>query len=176
MAGLDDGGKVFDSSYKRNQTPPHSRSTASSRGGQEGMQLVGAGGMIELEIPSDLGYGPRGAPPVIPGNAHFAFPGRVAGRSIASRAGRRRSTVVAFAPVMLIHDQSHVDPRLRQVDSALTTDGHRDKRIIRYEDRSSRSYCCSGRWRWVFRYHKCGPWPGMSSGTSCAASSGTRWS
>jgi FKBP-type peptidyl-prolyl cis-trans isomerase FkpA len=37
------------------------------------MQLVGEGGMIELEIPSDLGYGARGAGGVIPGNATLHF-------------------------------------------------------------------------------------------------------
>ncbi len=37
------------------------------------MQLVGEGGMIELEIPSKLGYGPRGAGNVIPPNATLHF-------------------------------------------------------------------------------------------------------
>jgi FKBP-type peptidyl-prolyl cis-trans isomerase len=42
-------------------------------GWTEGMQLVGAGGMIELEIPSGLGYSKRGAPPVIPPDATLHF-------------------------------------------------------------------------------------------------------
>lgn len=67
-----DGGKVFDSSYERgepimfplNQVIP---------GWTEGMQLVGKGGMIELEIPYDLAYGEEGRPPVIPPKATLHF-------------------------------------------------------------------------------------------------------
>ena len=54
------GGRVFDSSYQRGQTISFGLQQV-IRGWTEGMQLVGEGGMIELEIPSDLGYGPRGA-------------------------------------------------------------------------------------------------------------------
>jgi FKBP-type peptidyl-prolyl cis-trans isomerase len=57
---LDDG-TIFDSSYRR----PESISFPLNRvikGWTEGMQLVGEGGMIELEIPSDLGYGDQGTP------------------------------------------------------------------------------------------------------------------
>ena len=42
-------------------------------GWTEGLQLIGEGGKIELEIPSDLGYGPRGQPPTIPGGATLHF-------------------------------------------------------------------------------------------------------
>ena len=42
-------------------------------GWTEGMQLVAQGGMIELQIPSAIGYGARGAPPVIPPNATLHF-------------------------------------------------------------------------------------------------------
>ncbi|MFM8284889.1 MAG: FKBP-type peptidyl-prolyl cis-trans isomerase, partial [Planctomycetaceae bacterium] len=42
-------------------------------GWTEGMQLVGKGGMIELLIPAKLGYGKRGAPPVIPPDATLHF-------------------------------------------------------------------------------------------------------
>jgi FKBP-type peptidyl-prolyl cis-trans isomerase len=37
------------------------------------MQLVGKGGMIELEIPSKLGYGDDGFAPVIPPRATLHF-------------------------------------------------------------------------------------------------------
>ena len=65
-------GRVFDSSYKRGQTISFGLNQV-IRGWTEGMQLVGEGGMIELRIPSDLGYGARGAPGVIPGNATLHF-------------------------------------------------------------------------------------------------------
>ena len=57
---LDDG-TVFDSSYDRGQPAdfPLNRVIA---GWTEGLQLIGTGGEIELEIPGDLGYGPRGMP------------------------------------------------------------------------------------------------------------------
>jgi FKBP-type peptidyl-prolyl cis-trans isomerase len=43
-------------------------------GWTEGMQLVGKGGMIELVIPSKLGYGPDGTPDgAIPPNAPLHF-------------------------------------------------------------------------------------------------------
>jgi FKBP-type peptidyl-prolyl cis-trans isomerase len=42
------------------------------KGWTEGMQLVGTGGMIELEIPAKLGYGEGGQGP-IPGGATLHF-------------------------------------------------------------------------------------------------------
>lgn len=67
-----DNGKVFDCSYKRGESIgfPLNRVI---KGWTEGMQLVGQGGMIELQIPSDLGYGDRGAPPDIPPKATLHF-------------------------------------------------------------------------------------------------------
>ena len=67
-----DNKKIFDSSYRRgekigfglNQVIP---------GWTEGMQLVGKGGMIELEIPAKLGYGARGAGSAVPPNATLHF-------------------------------------------------------------------------------------------------------
>jgi len=56
-----DGGKVFDSSYQRGESIEFPLNRVIP-GWTEGMQLVGEGGMIELEIPSNLGYGKRGTP------------------------------------------------------------------------------------------------------------------
>ncbi|MCA9177262.1 MAG: FKBP-type peptidyl-prolyl cis-trans isomerase [Planctomycetales bacterium] len=67
-----DGGKVFDSSYQRGKTISFGLNQVIA-GWTEGMQLVGKGGMIELEIPSNLGYGARGAGGVIPPNATLHF-------------------------------------------------------------------------------------------------------
>jgi FKBP-type peptidyl-prolyl cis-trans isomerase len=69
---LDDG-KVFDSSYKRGE-PIDFGLNQVIPGWTEGMQLVGEGGMIELLIPSKLGYGARGTPGgPIPPNATLHF-------------------------------------------------------------------------------------------------------
>ena len=67
-----DNGKVFDSSYRRNEDISFGLNQV-IKGWTEGMQLVGAGGMIQLQIPSDLGYGNRGAPPDIPPKATLHF-------------------------------------------------------------------------------------------------------
>lgn len=67
-----DNKKVFDSSYKRGESISFPLNRVIP-GWTEGMQLVGEGGMIELEIPSDLGYGNRGAPPDIPPKATLHF-------------------------------------------------------------------------------------------------------
>jgi FKBP-type peptidyl-prolyl cis-trans isomerase FkpA len=57
-----DGGKVFDSSYDRGE-PTEFPLNGVIGGWTEGLQLIGEGGMIELEIPGDLGYGAAGMPP-----------------------------------------------------------------------------------------------------------------
>jgi len=74
--GWRDDGKVFDSSYT--QDKPEREPTTFPLGGvirgwTEGLQLIGEGGMIELEIPAALGYGARGAPPDIPPGATLHF-------------------------------------------------------------------------------------------------------
>jgi len=56
-----DNGKVFDSSYNRGESIEFPLNGV-IKGWTEGMQQVGKGGMIELIIPSDLGYGRRGTP------------------------------------------------------------------------------------------------------------------
>lgn len=67
-----DNESVFDSSYKRGESIsfPLNRVIA---GWTEGMQLVGNGGMIELEIPPKLGYGAQGAGAAVPPNATLHF-------------------------------------------------------------------------------------------------------
>lgn len=68
---LDDG-KVFDSSYDRGQ-PAEFGLNSVIQGWTEGLQLLGKGGMIELEIPSNLAYGDKGKPPQIPEKATLHF-------------------------------------------------------------------------------------------------------
>ena len=68
---LDDG-TIFDTSYGRAESTSFRLSNVIP-GWTEGMQLVGEGGMIELEIPSELGYGESGQPPIIPPNATLHF-------------------------------------------------------------------------------------------------------
>lgn len=67
-----DNGKTFDSSYDRGE-PISFPLNGVIKGWTEGMQLVGEGGMIELEIPPNLGYGARGAGGAIPPNATLHF-------------------------------------------------------------------------------------------------------
>lgn len=68
---LDDG-RVFDTSYASGKTISFPLK-AVVPGWTEGLQFVDEGGMIELEIPSELGYGSRGFPPNIPGDARLHF-------------------------------------------------------------------------------------------------------
>ena len=67
-----DNGKVFDSSYARNESISFGLNQVIA-GWTEGMQLVGKGGMIELEIPAKLGYGDRGAGADVPPKATLHF-------------------------------------------------------------------------------------------------------
>ena len=67
-----DNGKVFDSSYKRGE-PISFPLNGVIKGWTEGMQLVGEGGMIELEIPANLAYGDRGAGKDVPPKATLHF-------------------------------------------------------------------------------------------------------
>ena len=68
---LDDGSE-FDSSYKRGEAAEFPLSGVVA-GWTEGLQLVGEGGKIELEIPYQLGYGEQGRPGSIPPKAPLHF-------------------------------------------------------------------------------------------------------
>ena len=65
-------GHEFDSSYKVGK-PITFRLDQVIKGWGEGVQLVGEGGMIELEIPPELGYGRQGMPGSIPPQATLHF-------------------------------------------------------------------------------------------------------
>jgi len=65
-------GKVFDSSYLRGMPITFGLNQV-IKGWTEGMQKVGKGGMIELEIPGYLGYGLAGQGATIPPNATLHF-------------------------------------------------------------------------------------------------------
>ena len=70
---LEDG-TIFDSSVKRDQ--PFSFILGMGRvikGWDEGVALMKVGDKVRLIIPSDLGYGERGAGGVIPPNANLFF-------------------------------------------------------------------------------------------------------
>lgn len=67
-----DSGKVFDSSYDRGR-PATFGVTQVIPGWTEGLQLMGEGGMLELEIPSHLAYGSRGSGNDVPPNATLHF-------------------------------------------------------------------------------------------------------
>lgn len=67
-----DNGVEFDSSYGRGESTSFPLSGVIP-GWTEGMQLVGKGGMIELWIPPDLGYGASGAGGAVPPNATLHF-------------------------------------------------------------------------------------------------------
>jgi FKBP-type peptidyl-prolyl cis-trans isomerase FkpA len=78
---LDDG-TIFDSSYTGDDTGnplQHQREPTSFplggviKGWTEGLQLIGEGGKIELEIPFELAYGEQGSPPRIPPRARLHF-------------------------------------------------------------------------------------------------------
>ncbi|TWU33400.1 FKBP-type peptidyl-prolyl cis-trans isomerase [Novipirellula artificiosorum] len=70
-AGWLDDGSEFDSSYSRRE-PATFQLNGVVAGWTEGVQLIGEKGMIELEIPPELGYGDQGTGRIPPGaTLHF---------------------------------------------------------------------------------------------------------
>lgn len=65
-------GTVFDSSVDRGQKAKFPLNRV-IKGWTEGLQLIGEGGKVKLVIPSELGYGDRGAGAKIPGGAVLVF-------------------------------------------------------------------------------------------------------
>jgi len=67
-------GSQFDSSYDRHEPFTFQLGAGNViKGWDEGVQGMKVGGKRQLIIPSDLGYGAQGHPPVIPGNATLVF-------------------------------------------------------------------------------------------------------
>lgn len=72
--GTLEDGKKFDSSRDRNQPFTFTIGIGQViKGWDEGVMSMKVGGKRKLIIPSDLGYGSRGAPPAIPPNATLTF-------------------------------------------------------------------------------------------------------
>ena len=68
-------GKIFDSSRNPGRSAFQFTLGAGQviKGWDEGLKGVCVGEKLKLTIPSDLGYGARGYPPVIPGGATLIF-------------------------------------------------------------------------------------------------------
>jgi len=67
-------GKAFDSSRKKNKPFTFEIGRRKViRGWDEGVMTMKVGGLRQLKVPSALGYGTVGSPPVIPKNATLIF-------------------------------------------------------------------------------------------------------
>jgi peptidylprolyl isomerase len=68
------GGKVFDASWKRNETFPFALGKGQViPGWDQGIVGMKVGGRRELIIPAELAYGAKGSPPTIPPNSALVF-------------------------------------------------------------------------------------------------------
>ena len=71
---LRDGGKEFDSSWKRKQAFDVTLGAGQViKGWDQGIVGMREGGRRRLIIPPELAYGPQGSPPAIPANAALVF-------------------------------------------------------------------------------------------------------
>ena len=71
-----DSGEEFDSSWSRSADETIAVPLGAGRvipGFEQGIEGMKEGGRRTITIPSDLGYGPEGSPPVIPGDATLVF-------------------------------------------------------------------------------------------------------
>lgn len=69
-------GEEFDSSWSRSADETIQVPLGAGRvipGFEQGIEGMKVGGRRTITIPSDLGYGPEGSPPVIPGDATLVF-------------------------------------------------------------------------------------------------------
>ena len=65
-------GQVFDSSITRNE-PAEFALNEVIPGWSEAMQMMSVGSKWRIAVPSSIGYGEAGSPPVIPGNSALVF-------------------------------------------------------------------------------------------------------
>ncbi len=75
VGALYDNGKEFDASWDRNKEAFSFQLGGGQviKGWDEGVAGMKVGGRRVLVIPPDLGYGPQGSPPTIPGNSTLVF-------------------------------------------------------------------------------------------------------
>ena len=71
-SGWTTDGAMFDSSVERGESTSFPLGQVIA-GWTEGLQLIKTGGKVKLVIPPELGYGPQGAPPKIPGGSTLTF-------------------------------------------------------------------------------------------------------
>ena len=83
--------------YTARRGPSEVRLNQAMRGWTEGLQLVGEGGMIELEIPPELGYGVRGMKPRIPAECDAALTVRAENRPLIETERARTVTSKTWA-------------------------------------------------------------------------------